>query len=158
MRTVEGGNVHKQMLLLAKDYLEKLGYTVVLKAQINGTGIIDVLGIKDGEKVAVECQLLPSASMMQRKLLLYGSHINKLMLAIPKNVTAHNIPSEIEVLRLDVERVMPTGKKVVLMLSPEVDRLLRTQADMSAFVEKLILAELGPKLIIPVSSVEQPTT
>jgi len=156
MRTLEGGNVHKQMMMLAKDYLEKQGYTVVLKAQVNGTGIIDVLGIKGSEKVAVECQLLPSASMMQRKLLLYRLHITKLMLAIPKNVTAHNIPAEIEVLQLDVERTMPTGKKLVLTVSEEADKLLRGQnGDMSKIIDAMIKKEFAPK---PDPSIGQPTS
>jgi hypothetical protein len=148
VRTLEGGNVHRQMMLLAKDYLEKLGYTVVLRAQVGiNTGIIDVLGVKNGEKVAIECQILPSQAIMQSKHEKYKPYISKLMLAVPKNVTPHNIPAEIEVLNLDVEKPVPKGVKLTLTISKEADDLLHAQnrrtGDISRIVEELIIAKFG---------------
>lgn len=150
MRTLEGGNVHRQMMLLAKDILEKQGYTVLLRVQVGDAqplGIIDVLGIKNGEKVAVECQILPNRTVMQHKLEAYKPYITKLILAVPKNVTPKNIPAEIEVLKLEIDKPVPKGVKLTLTISKEADDLLHAQnrrtGDISRIVEELIIAKFG---------------
>lgn len=158
MRTLEGGNVHRQMMMLAKAILEKQGYTVLLRVQVGDAqplGIIDVLGIKDGEKVAVECQILPNSTVMQHKLEAYKPHITKLMLAIPRNVTPHNIPAEIEILKLDIDKPAAKGVKLFLVLSVEAAGLLRAQGDVNRVVEELILAKFAPK---PAPIMAQPVT
>lgn len=118
-----------QMMLLAKDYLEKLGYTVVTRATIyndkDSIGIIDVLGIKNGTKVGIECQVLPSHVVMEKKLAQFGPYLTKLVLGVANNVPVHDIPEKIEILTLPVEK--PPSKMVQLqvMLDKKHDDIIR---------------------------------
>jgi hypothetical protein len=135
-------------MLLAKDLLERQGYTVLLRAQVGfNTEIIDVLGIKNGEKVGVECQILPSHVIMQHKLEAYKPYITKLMLAVPRNVVPNKIPAEIEILKLEVDKPVPKGVKLSLVISEEANAFLRAhnrpKGEVSRIVEELIMQKFA---------------
>jgi Holliday junction resolvase len=102
MRTLEGKKFHQELMRLAGIYLKNQGYVVVFSARID-SGVVDVVGIKDKEKVGIECQLVPSPTIIKDKMRKYSPFLTKLVLAVSKNTKVNNVPKEIEVIRLDVE-------------------------------------------------------
>jgi hypothetical protein len=103
LRTLEGGETHEKMMLEAAEYLKKQGYEVVFKARINHNSKVDVVGIKTGEKIGIECQVIPGWKIIADKAKRYRE-LSKLILAVPKNVKVrHLMPEGVELMRLSIE-------------------------------------------------------
>jgi hypothetical protein len=136
VRTFEGKALHEKMMRLAGDYLKKKGYEVVNRSRVN-SGIVDVLGIKQGERVGIECQVVPSWKIFVHKTQIYSKYLSKLILAIPKNVAPRLMPEGVELLKLDVERPKPHGK-IVVVLDDDVEDWVRSQNRKKGDISKLI--------------------
>jgi len=143
-RTLEGNKCHQEMMKQARALLEKQGYEVVFSARVD-SGVVDVLGIKNGKRVGIECQVIPNWKIFVDKIKRYSPFVSKLILAIPKNVTPRLAPEGVEVIKLDVERYFP--KRVTIVLDDDVEELVRKQTrkkgDFSRIVNEALREKLG---------------
>lgn len=110
-RTLEGNKCHQEMMKQAGELLKKQGFEVVFRARVNN-GVADVLGIKRGERIAIECQVVPNWKVFIHKVKTYKPYVSKLILAIPKNVRPRLAPEGIEIIKLDVEKPKPWGTTI----------------------------------------------
>ena len=84
MTSLEGGALHKELMTKVADYLNKQGYTTELNAILKPTRFhIDVLGIKNTEKVGVECQSILPKNTFKHKETKYKPFLTFLLYAFP---------------------------------------------------------------------------
>ena len=119
----------------ARLHLEKQGFEVVFQARVNN-GKVDVLGIKKGERVAIECQVTPNWKIFVSKVKRYKPYLSKLILAIPKNVRPRLAPEGIEVVQLDVEKYRP--KRFQIVLPDDLSMWLRKKALKKGGISKIV--------------------
>lgn len=99
-RTEEGKEQHQALIKLSAERLTQEGYEVKV---LPNKPRVDVLGIKENEKVGVECLVRGNPTLINKKLQLYKPLLSKLIFAVPKWVKL-KVPN-IEVWQFDLEGI-----------------------------------------------------
>ena len=139
-QTLEGKETHQNMMQEAKEYLKQRGYQVFFRVRLNGGGLLDVLGVKDNEKVGIECQVVPNWTIYVEKIKRYKPSLDKLLLAVPHNANTQLAPEGLEILRFKANRTTP--HKITVTLTDENEKWLRTQNHKKGDMSKIINALL----------------
>jgi len=124
-QTLEGKETHQKMMQEAKEYLNKKGYQVFFRVRLNGGGLLDVLGVKEKQRVGIECQVVPNWKIYVEKIKRYGPSLDKLTLAVPQNANIQLAPEGLEILRFKATRT--NTRKITITLTDENEKWLREQ-------------------------------
>jgi len=81
--TPHGKNIHQSLLNKAARHFSKKGYTIIKEARISGRNRIDLLAIKDSERIGIECQLTISYGIIKQKFRDYGSDLTRMLFLVP---------------------------------------------------------------------------
>ena len=103
VRTLEGKEIHQELMKRAAEWLKSQGYEVVFQAKINDLRI-DVLGIKDKEKVGVECMTWPNWKALKERLEKCKGKLSRLIVAIPSYVTTKQTVEGIEIMKIELPK------------------------------------------------------
>lgn len=133
VRTLEGKETHRKLMEKSAEFLQQQGYEVVFQAKLNN-GRIDVFGIKNREKIGIECQVVPSWKMLAEKTKKYKPYLNKFIVAIPSYVKPRLQPENIEIIKFDVPRALSTANEINLRVSG-VERELWAEVKKKATME-----------------------
>ena len=128
VRSQKGLMVHNSLIEEATRMLEKEGYKVRKNYGIVGKFFVDVAGFKDDKKVAVECIVKPTKSMIESLAEKLKKYFDKVIFYVPKGVSIE-VPSTCKL--IVSENVEYKDKYFTIKVSEDTLKRLRMyQAEM----------------------------
>lgn len=151
MRTPSGREIHAALVKAVAEKLRAEGYEVLIYPSLGEGCRVDVLAIKGGERIGVECMVRPSWEAIRGRLDACRGQLTRLLLAVPSDVdvSERGRVEGVEVLRVELPKEYRRVKVAVQIPELLWERLKAIAERLRTSDERLVeraIAELVERL------------